>query len=713
MKKTIQAFGLFFLLFAMALSLAGCANIKGENKTIEKIEKSKSGDTAWIYEKSIVQPISVTSTIDRDVVLGDVEKDRSSVSIPKGSFDGQTEVKLQTPESVPEYFKETANVIGAPIEISIGKPTRLNEPATVSFKFDPSALPANATTSELRIAYFDGKGWEYIKPESIDMQNGIAAFKTYHFSLFGMNQISSKAKLTEEWIHSKTLDDQLKENLNKMSDHVANQIIDLTLEKMGVDKKLWKGKVLAEVLKNDSYKKIYDSFDKGDIVDMSQKISLLCGKKIAELVPPSAYNTTLKGVIGFKDDIAAISKAAAFASEGRYEDAARIIGEQIADKFIITTAGKIAVEIINHQIGSWKNAEIEAAYNAYKDGANGYFWGYNVDKGDFDSVWDQMRGIRRQLEIEAVAAENQVRREAGLPELTEAQMDIIRDDVKESFKRQFALRQEREADFEAAEKRLKMIMDGFDKAGFFDSAGAPVGLDKGFDYQNKLDILGHFADMIMKDTNRFEVSDKIGLIMADKISIDDIVQGARFYFSGPDGKKAYQKFLKDRFNISLFPPLKDLAGDWPGSLTITDIIVDEAFKKEQEDKKAKGEKTEEGCDFSINLEELKGKTVPITIKLIPQGEAGGNMVFKSKDSDDKNIPFKYDSGAITASISEKGGVGALHLEVAEDAQNYSANGSMNIDYAGGKVKILTSIKTGRPIKAVPPAPAPAKPALKK
>jgi hypothetical protein len=57
-------------------------------------------------------------------------------------------------------------------------------------------------------------------------------FSTYHFSLFGLNQIDSKKKLTEEWIHSKTLDDELKKNLNKMSDHVANQIIDLTLQKM-------------------------------------------------------------------------------------------------------------------------------------------------------------------------------------------------------------------------------------------------------------------------------------------------------------------------------------------------------------------------------------------------------------------------------------------------------------------------------------------------
>jgi hypothetical protein len=87
-------------------------------------------------------------------------------------------------------------------------------------------------------------------------------FETYHFSLFGLNKIKDKTKITEERIHSKTLDDELKKNLNSMSDHVTNQIIDLTLQKMGINDKSLKGKILADVLKDDGYKKIYDAYEK-------------------------------------------------------------------------------------------------------------------------------------------------------------------------------------------------------------------------------------------------------------------------------------------------------------------------------------------------------------------------------------------------------------------------------------------------------------------
>jgi hypothetical protein len=47
--------------------------------------------------------------------------------------------------------------------------------------------------------------------------------------------------------------------------------------------------------------------------------------------------------------------------------------------------------------------------------------------------------------------------------------------------------------------------------------------------------------------------------MKDKISVDDIAQGARLWFSVPDGPKKYAEFLKTRFGIILAIDLADLA----------------------------------------------------------------------------------------------------------------------------------------------------------
>ena len=48
-------------------------------------------------------------------------------------------------------------------------------------------------------------------------------------------------------------------------------------------------------------------------------------------------------------------------AEGRYKDAAKIIGEQIADQFMITKVGKFAVAAIDSQIQSWKGEDVVKA----------------------------------------------------------------------------------------------------------------------------------------------------------------------------------------------------------------------------------------------------------------------------------------------------------------------------------------------------------------
>ncbi len=662
-------------------------------------EAKKSDLTAWTYEKNIAEPITGTSSGDKDLVLGDLNANKASIQVPKGSFDAERSLSLANPEQVPGYVGTEIDTIGAPIEISAGQPSRLNEQATVSFRFDPAMLPVDQDLSELRVAYYDGTKWEYIKPISIDKEKGLVTFGTYHFSLFGLTKIKDDTVITEKWIHSQTVDGQIRDGLNNVSDEVSGKIVDLMLQKMGISDESVKGKVLGELLKNDAYKEIHDSYTSGDMTDMSQKIAVLAGSKIAELVPESAWQEGLKNLTEGTDTVEAVSKAAGYAAEGQYKDAAKIIGEKIADQFLITTAGKIAVEVVQGKIDSWKNDEVEAAYYAFQKGANATFYGYNVDAGDFNSVWDQMRGIRRQLELEAVNRENDVRSEAGLPPLSDRQADIVRDSVKESYRKQFALRAEKEKAFEEEAARLRLLVDAYKKADFFDSTLGPVGLDKGFDYENKLDVLYHFAQKMMKDTGRFQLSDKNGLLMDKAVAVDDVVQGARMWFSGPDGKKQYAKFLKDRFGIDLFPALKDLAGPWPnGKMKITDVIVPEAMKEKPKEGRASSE-SEPGCDFSMDLSQLIGKEMPVSLSLTPQGDSGGTMTFGSGDSDPKEIPFTYADGIITANVSEKGATGVMTLTIsADDNGTYSASGPFIITYRNdkGEAKIVASIKASKP-----------------
>lgn len=682
MKKTF----VFCLAAGVLLVFGGCGQKSGD------VEKAATAGEKWEYVQRIPEPIKKISNAENDVSLGDLEANSVLVSLPKSSFDGATEVELKTPEKVPQYFSSEMDPLGSPIEISAGQPSRLNEKMTVRMKFDKNELSAEAQKWQIRAVYYDGKEWDVIRPKEVDMEKGTVTFETYHFSLLGPIKVKDETKITEKWIHSQAVDNVIRDQVNNEMDNVAGQIADMILEKMGINDEDTRGKVLNEILNADAYKEIYDEYKNGNINEANERVALLAGQKIAENVPESVFSKALGNVVGSAEDIAEVSKAAGYAAEGQYKEAAKIIGEKIADKFLITTAGKIAVEVMDYQIQTWKNSEVEAAYKAYKNGADGVFWGYNVDPGDFDAVWLQMRGIRRQIELEAIKRENENREEAGMSKLTEKQEELVRSSLREKYRKQFAERSKRDVEIEQAKEKLRILVEAFKKKDLFSDSLGPAGLDKGYDFEQKLDLLDHFAKKMMRDTKRFEVLDKEVTLKEGAITADSIALGARIYFSEPDGRKKYQEYLKSNFGIDLYPKLSDLAGTWNGSMTITDVIISEELKKQIAEGTAP---KEDGCDFSFNFEELKGKTNPISLTMLPSGENGGDLRFSSGEEGEKNIPFTYSDGIIKATLGESGGVGSLSLEVSQEEKKYVASGSFNISYKEDMIKILSSMSVSK------------------
>lgn len=664
----------------------------------QKKEVNKSDLAEWKYEKVIPEPIVATAG-GQDVTLGSVGTQSVSVVVPGGAFESATEVRLVTPKDVPGYVADDMRMIGSPIEIDSSGEKRLNAPLAISFRVEQAILDDPYEASTLRMVYHDGERWDTIKPVKLDAASGTATFHLYHFSLGGLSKVDPRT-VTEKWIKSQALNNYVATQTGDLSDAVAEKAIDMALEKLGISDETVKGVILSDILKNDSYKEMYDAYQAGDVSGFNQKFSLFLGQKIADRVPESALKSALSGVIDGADDLATASQAAGYAAEGQYKDAAKLVGEMIADKFLITTAGKIAVETMKGQIESWKNEEIDAAYRAYKEGANGYFWGYNVDPGDFDGVWSQMRGVGRQIEIDAIDKENAIREDSGLPPLSEREVERVKAALKETMRKQFEARSKNEDKLANEADQLRLLVNTFKDAGFLDRYGGPEGIEKkGYDLETKLDVLHHFARKMMRETGRGEISDKIGLIMKDKISADDILMGARYYFSEPDGRDKYAKFVKERFGIDLYPKLSDLAGTWPAKLVITEVKIDEAVKKQIADKKAgraEGGKDDPlaGCDFDIDLEGLVGKESDVSLSIAPSGDAGGTLTFGTGE-DAKQTPFTYSAGRMTSSLKQDGGSGTIDIAVSEESKGYSMDGTVTLGNDAGTVKIIASIKASR------------------
>ncbi len=679
---------LFFLAAVVVFALALAASLLWYFNQSDNGQRPKA-DTSWKYEKVISEPKTGTAG-EADLELGDLKTDKVAISIPKGAFESATEVEISTPDKAPDYSSLEATPIGSPVEIKSSGDVRLNEKMTVTFAFDKSQLPADTYPDQMQAGYYNGERWDYLVPTMVDLEKGLMTVELYHFSLLGANKVSDETTLTEQWIHSQALDNTLRDNINDVSDEIANKMVEMTLEKMGISDKSITGSVVNDILTDDSYKDMYDDYQKGDVAGFNQKLAMLMGQKIATRVPESAFQSALSAISGdASEDVEAVAKAAGYAAEGQYREAAKIIGEQIADKFLITTAGKIAVEMVDYQIQSWKNDEVEAAYQAYKNGSDSYFYGYNNDKGDFATVWNQMRGVRRQLEIEAIAKQNEARRDAGMPELDEREMDKIRNGVQMSFERQFKNRLERDIEVEKQEKDLKMLIDAFKEADFLERSFGPKGLSEHSDLKIRMDVLWHFTERMMKDTGRFNLNDKQGFLVDGALSVHDITQAARYYFSETGGKEAYKKFLFDRFGISMYPDFKKLGGVWQnGKLVITDVILSEEAKRLKEEQLSGAE--EEGCDLNFDPEALKGESSDVSISITPTSENSGTMTFNN-DDEPKSINVKYEGGVITGSFTEEGAVAAFSLPIAEDDAGYHMNGTVTINYQGDMLKILANM----------------------
>ena len=166
MKKAFIVFGLLILI------LGGAAAY---------IFIKPSSTNSWKFDQTIKQPIVAVSGKDNDVTIGNLTSEKISVAIPKGSFDTDTKLMLANPKDVPQIAPSEIATIGAPIEISADKPVRLNDKTTITFGFDKKLLPQNTKAYQLRVAYYNGTKWDYIKPISVDWNTGTMTFGTYHF----------------------------------------------------------------------------------------------------------------------------------------------------------------------------------------------------------------------------------------------------------------------------------------------------------------------------------------------------------------------------------------------------------------------------------------------------------------------------------------------------------------------------------------------------
>lgn len=664
------------------LVLTGCsqgAKTKNTNQADSDTNKKIEGDSAWTYKKNIKEPLKAVAG-DTETTLGNLEENRVAVKIPGKTFDSKTSVTVENPKDVPNVFSKQFKPIDAPVEIKAGgkdKAVRLNEPVTITMKVDKNQLEKNIDTGSVMVAYYDGKTWEYIKPASFDLDAGTITFNTFHFSLLGYGKVSVEEQI-KQYTHNKSLAEIIQSDVDGKVDEAAEQVIDHILkDKMGIKDESTKLKVLKSMLGDSEYKDLYNKFKEGDVAGFNKTLQVFAGKKIAENVSKSAMQKALGALTSESgvEYVEKVSEAAGYIAEGRIKDAAKIIGEKIADEFVITKIGKAAVEAVAYEIDVWKNSEVDAAYKAYKDGADGYFWGYNTDPKDFKTVWDQMRGIRRQLELEAIRKQNKIREEAGQPPLTEKETDKIRTKVMKDVEKQFKARAANEDEIAKKEKELNELIESYKKANLLEAGS--FGYNRSYDtLETRLDKLFHLRDKILRDTGRKQLTK--GVFTNKKaLSVGDLITLSQLWYSN-NGRTKYAEYLKDKMGIDLYPQPNDLGGKWDkGTFIITEFHAADS-------KSGGGADSSKGCDFDEaikkTLEELKNKPLPSTVDMKISPDGSGSMGFSFEGIDGKTqkmdpMAFKYANGLINASVKKNDGTMTMKGETYKTPDGYTMEGT--------------------------------------
>jgi len=537
MKSTRSSFILILIILVASIFVSSCAG--------------KSEGVAWKYQNKISQPLEVVAS-QQEVKAGDLATHQFQLTIPANAFDSAIRITVQTPKEVPAVNSKEFTPIGAPVEVG-GAATRLNQPAVLTFQVDKSKYASDLKAKSIWVAYYDGDKWTYFKPSSTDTAAGVVTYTTFHFSLFGAGKISVEERINQ-YAHSQALGKLAQDKVDDVVDEMVKNTVEYLLKKrMGLDDEAAensiKFKIMSSLANDDEYKDLIDKFQEGDVTGFNETFNVFVGKKIAENLEDSMWKSTLEFVSDSGTDlIKAASEAAGYAAEGQYLEAGRILGTQIAEEFMITKIIQSGVEIVQYNIDAWKDAEIEAAYKAYKNGADNKFFGYNVDAGDFDAVWNQMRGIATRLESEAVNREIARRESMGMPAPTDRDLDKVRAQVRENLKEQFENRLKSEAEIEKNEAKIKALVIKFQESRLLENA--MYGYDDTYDdMESRLDKLFHLTQKILRDTGRKDWN-LTAFTNEREISANDVIALIKAWYS-TNGREEYAKMLKERFKIGI------------------------------------------------------------------------------------------------------------------------------------------------------------------
>lgn len=540
--KKISILGVVLVVLLTSLACGLPFSIKETNDGQEQMTDFDIGEV--LVENGVVS-LAQPTTIGEDCAV--------VVEIPAAAFDTETSLKLITLKTLPQEPADGLREIGPTVAIiREGEQARSDEPMLVTLEFDPEGIKE---VGEVLVGYFHEEyGWYLLSPEAVDLENGLLTFETYHFSTFAAFQADERVRISRFLDQSST--EAYVRSLNGEQSNAAIELMvkEIMVEGAGIVEDKVLELVTKAVVKQLPYGNtaiaLYD-MDKEEILNITLETTLsVLGQLIAE------DDSVLADITESASTVGAFSSAMGSFSAGDIDSGLETIGDEILDNIPviekIKEIGEDVVEIYNEVINNvWFRPEIEKAFQVYKNGAEGGWFGYSVDAGNWDQLSAQMRGAFAKVRTDYIQAYCDSH---GLDSssLTEEEHNRIGDEGMDKLHNQFDERLARQAEIEQIRATQEQLMEMFAEKGLLEEViGTNPMYTGNEDLEMLMNRLMNMTAKILQDTGRNEIIthsfdeniDEPGTqIYAQDVA--DLVWV--WYVNQPNSEEAYQQALIDK-----------------------------------------------------------------------------------------------------------------------------------------------------------------------
>jgi hypothetical protein len=340
------------------------------------------------------------STSDAALVLE--HPDGPRVALPMGALHEGTQIQLRTVEVSPP--PDGFEPIGGGVEITVDDPVaRTFEPVEITMRFDASEVGADW---EVVVGYeHPDHGWTFTDPNHVDRSAGTITFTTFHFSRFAPASVQ-RAQRVESYLEQRAVDDYVRGELVGAADAQIEEAVRAILaDSVGVNDsqvlEIITRAVVSELPMGSMALAVYDL----DPDEFAAQMASETASVLAEMLVDA--DSEFADYLMSSDTAGTLGETSGAASAGDARQVAEIVSMQIISNIPVisqlakigATARDVGVHVMNDL---WRDGEIEAAYRAYRDGAEGGWFGYSVDAGDWGGLEAQMRGISAKIRSDAV-----------------------------------------------------------------------------------------------------------------------------------------------------------------------------------------------------------------------------------------------------------------------------------------------------------------------